>query len=110
MDGEQQTGQQETQQDADYSYGDPGDGQDYIDRSKIDFDPKDGLYSGTAVDGTSEIPGPHLRDGDNEREPEELRKEAEEQANRDGVDPSDTPAAKSPVARAAEKSNQEREG
>lgn len=35
------------------------DGQDYIDRSKIDFDPDDGLLSGTAIDGTSDIPGPH---------------------------------------------------
>ncbi len=30
-----------------------------VDRDKVDFDPDDGLYSGTAVDGTSEIPGPH---------------------------------------------------
>lgn len=36
-----------------------GDGQDYIDRSSIDFDPDDGLLSGTAIDGTSDIPGPH---------------------------------------------------
>jgi hypothetical protein len=36
-----------------------GDGQDRIDRSTIDFDPDDGLLSGTAVDGTSKIPGPH---------------------------------------------------
>jgi hypothetical protein len=35
------------------------DGQDYIDRSKIDFDPDEGLLSGTAIDGTSDIPGPH---------------------------------------------------
>lgn len=35
------------------------DGQEYVDRDVIDFDPADGLYSGTAVDGTSEIPGPH---------------------------------------------------
>jgi hypothetical protein len=33
--------------------------QDFVDQSKIDFDPDDGLYSGTAVDGSSEIPGPH---------------------------------------------------
>lgn len=44
------------------------DGQDYLDRSKLDFDPDDGLYTGTAVEGTSEIPGPHERDGDDERE------------------------------------------
>ena len=37
--------------------------QDFVDTSKIDFDPDEGVYSGTAVDGTSEIPGPHL-DGD----------------------------------------------
>ena len=27
------------------------DDQDYVDRSKLDFDPADGLYSGTAVTG-----------------------------------------------------------
>jgi hypothetical protein len=34
--------------------------QDFVDQSKIDFDPDDGLYSGSAVNGDSEIPGPHL--------------------------------------------------
>jgi hypothetical protein len=34
--------------------------QDFVDQSQIDFDPDDGLYSGTAVDGTSEIAGPHM--------------------------------------------------
>jgi hypothetical protein len=43
------------------------DGQDYLDRSKLDFDPADGLYTGTAVEGTSDIPGPHEKDGDNEQ-------------------------------------------
>jgi hypothetical protein len=38
---------------------DAGDAHQYVDRSKIDFDPEDGLYTGTAVEGTSEIPGPH---------------------------------------------------
>jgi hypothetical protein len=38
------------------------DEQHYIDRSKIDFDPDDGLYTGTAVEGTTEIPGPHEKD------------------------------------------------
>jgi len=33
---------------------------DFVDQSQIDFDPDDGLYSGTAVDGTSEIAGPHM--------------------------------------------------
>jgi hypothetical protein len=54
---------------------DQDDGQQYIDRSKIDFDPDDGLYTGTAVEGTSEIPGPHEHDdagdsgGDSTSEP-----------------------------------------
>jgi hypothetical protein len=30
-------------------YGEPDDGQDYIDRSKLNFDPVDGLLSGTAI-------------------------------------------------------------
>jgi hypothetical protein len=34
------------------------DGQIYVDRDKIDFDPEDGLLSGTAIDGTSDSPGP----------------------------------------------------
>jgi hypothetical protein len=33
--------------------------QSFVDQSTIDFNPDDGLYSGTAVDGSSEIPGPH---------------------------------------------------
>ena len=36
------------------------DEQDFVDQSTIDFDPDDGLYSGTAVTGTSEIAGPHM--------------------------------------------------
>ena len=32
-------------------YGDPSDGQDYVDRSVIDFDPAAGLLCGTALDG-----------------------------------------------------------
>lgn len=35
------------------------DGQVYVDRDKIDFEPEDGLYSGTAVHGGTDIPGPH---------------------------------------------------
>ena len=30
-------------------YGEPDDGQDYVDREKLDFDPVDGLLSGTAI-------------------------------------------------------------
>lgn len=36
------------------------DDHDFVDQSNLDFDPDDGLYSGTAVDGTSEIAGPHM--------------------------------------------------
>jgi hypothetical protein len=56
------------------SNGDQPDGEDshqYVDRSKIDFDPEDGLYTGTAVEGTSEIPGPHERGEDTETDSEE---------------------------------------
>jgi hypothetical protein len=35
------------------------DGQVYVDRDTIDFDPAEGMYSGTAVDGSTDIPGPH---------------------------------------------------
>lgn len=35
------------------------DGQVYVDRENIDFDPEEGLYSGTAVHGGTDIPGPH---------------------------------------------------
>jgi hypothetical protein len=41
---------------------------EYLDRSKLDFDPDDGLYTGTAVEGTSEIPGPHEKDGDDDEQ------------------------------------------
>jgi hypothetical protein len=74
------------------------DDQSFVDTSKIDFDPDDGLYSGTAVDGSSEIPGPHQDKESGEINLDEARQEAEEA----GVDPEETPAAKSPVAKAAE--------
>ena len=83
------------------------DTQSFVDQSKIDFDPDGGVYSGTAVDGTSEIPGPHLESESGELSPEDLQREAARQAEEAGVSPEDTPAAKSPVARAAE---QERDG
>ena len=38
------------------------DGQIYVDRDKVDFDPDDGLLSGTALDGTSDIPGSESND------------------------------------------------
>lgn len=53
----------DTQQAGEQPDGRDDDGQEYLDRSKLDFDPDDGLYSGTAVDGNSEIPGPHEADG-----------------------------------------------
>jgi hypothetical protein len=78
--------------------------QSFVDQSKIDFDPDDGLYSGTAVDGSSEIPGPHQDGESGEVNLDEARQEAEEA----GVDPEDTPAAKSPVAKAAEAERENR--
>ena len=45
------------------------DGQEYVDRSKIDFDPDDGLYTGTAVEGTSDIPGSTSEDHDDPDSP-----------------------------------------
>jgi hypothetical protein len=101
------------------SPGDPGDQegklaldrddeeQDFIDQSKIDFDPDDGLYSGTAVDGSSEIAGPHLDADSGELTGMD---EVREQAEVSGIDPTDTPAAKSPVARAAEAKNESPQG
>jgi hypothetical protein len=76
--------------------------QDFVDPSKIDFDPDDGVYSGTAVDGTSEIPGPHLDGDSGELSAEDLKREAEKEMKEHDVDPGETPAAKSPVAKAAE--------
>lgn len=81
----------------------------FVDPSAIDFDPDEGLYSGTAVDGTSEIPGPHLDGGSGELSPEDLQREAARQAEEAGVDPGETPAAKSPVAKAAEQERAERD-
>jgi hypothetical protein len=67
--GEEQTSETQTDETTDETTEDTtqnppdekreGDGQDYIDRSNIDFDPDEGLLSGTAIDGTSDIPGPH---------------------------------------------------
>jgi hypothetical protein len=36
-------------------YGDASDGQDYVDRTAVDFDPALGLYSGTAVTGHTRV-------------------------------------------------------
>jgi hypothetical protein len=60
------SGQETDEQENRSSHQDDGDGPEYLDRSKLDFDPDDGLYTGTAVEGTSEIPGPHEKDGDDE--------------------------------------------
>lgn len=51
------------------------DSQDYVDRSVIDFDPADGLYTGTAVDGDSDIPGPS--EGDIRAAQEEIGDDAQ---------------------------------
>ena len=40
-------------------YGNPEDGQDYLDRNDVPYDPAEGLVSGTAIHGNSEIPGEH---------------------------------------------------
>ena len=80
--------------------------QDFVDQSKIDFDPDEGLYWGTAVNGDSEIPGPHL-DGDGELSGMDEARQLAEEA---GISPDDTPAAKSPVARAAEADNKASDG
>lgn len=61
--------------DSDFKYGED-ETQDFVDRSKIDFDPEDGLYTGSAVDGTSDIPGPS--EGD-------IRKAQEEQGGDAGT-------------------------
>lgn len=36
----------------------------YANRDLIDFDPDEGLLSGTAINGTSDIPGPHAQGED----------------------------------------------
>jgi hypothetical protein len=54
--------------------------QSFVDTSKIDFDPDDGLYTGTAVDGSTEIAGPHLSPDNGELRPEDVRAEARQQA------------------------------
>ena len=45
-----------------FTYGDADDGQEYVDRDAVDFDPEDGLYTGSAIDGGSDIPGPSEAD------------------------------------------------
>lgn len=57
------------------------DGQIYVDRDKIDFDPDDGLLSGTAIDGTSDIPG----SGDDSRgdEPEDKSEDKPDESEHD---------------------------
>lgn len=64
------------------------DGQEYLDRDKLDFDPDDGLYSGTAVDGTSDIPGPHDEEGDEES----VAEQAKQMAKEEGTDQQENPA------------------
>src|SRR3954447_7366049 len=51
--------------------------QSFVDTSKIDFDPDDGLYSGTSVDGSSEIPGPHQDSDSGEVNLDDAKQEAE---------------------------------
>lgn len=56
---DQQAEQQSEQEGQEFRPDAPEVEHQYVDREGIDFDPEDGLYTGTAVDGTSEIPGPH---------------------------------------------------
>jgi len=60
------------------------DGQVYVDRDKIDFDPEDGLYSGTAVHGGTDIPGPHEQVDD--IDPEDVSDGSDDQDENDGGD------------------------
>ena len=59
---EEDNAHEEDKREADQIHRRDGDGQEYLDRSKLDFDPDDGLYSGTVVDGTTDIPGPHAHE------------------------------------------------
>jgi hypothetical protein len=62
------------------------DSQDFVDTSVIDFDPDDGLYSGTAVEGTSEIAGPHLEEDGSVPEPDaDEVEQADKKADEDGA-------------------------
>jgi hypothetical protein len=61
---------------------------DFVDTSKIDFDPDDGLYSGTAVDGTSKIPGPHQDGETGEVDLDEVKAQTEQQQS-DQAQPAD---------------------
>ena len=66
------------------------DDHDFVDQSKIDFDPDDGLYSGSAVKGSSEIPGPHL---DNDSGELTGMDEAEQPSSEDEAARQQAPAA-----------------
>jgi hypothetical protein len=88
MHSEQRTDQtdtdQRTDEKIDLSEIRDGDGQEYLDRDKLDFDPDDGLYSGTAVDSTSEIPGPHDEQGDEQSVIEQAKRMTEGSMPSDG--------------------------
>jgi hypothetical protein len=84
-----QTNPDEVREAAKQTYGDPEDGQHYNDRAKLDFDPADGLYSGTAVEGTSEIAGPH----ENQDNVGPSAEEAVAQVGEQRVDPVDQASA-----------------
>lgn len=71
MDNGQESDRKQTDQpENDRSDGSDKESHQYVDRSKIDFDPEDGLYTGTAVEGTSDIPGPHEQDDSDGETPE----------------------------------------
>src|SRR5579875_2005372 len=62
------------------------DGQDYIDRSTIDFDPDEGLLSGTAITGDSDIPGPHERGEDGQGDEQSDEQDGEQTGQHDGAE------------------------
>jgi hypothetical protein len=61
------------------------DGQIYVERDKVDFDPDEGLLAGTAIDGTSDIPDDPESVADAEKSDGESD-EASEQASDEASD------------------------
>jgi hypothetical protein len=64
------------------------DGQVYVERDNLDFDPEEGLYSGTAVHGGTDIPGPHEQVDD--IDPNESGGETEDDGDSDSDSDSDS--------------------
>jgi hypothetical protein len=73
----------------DVGYGDPDDGQDYVDRGKLDFDPVNGLLSGTAIPVAQHYQPQHLLAEDGPQDVVEAA--ADEPADEPTVEPTDEP-------------------